>query len=423
MKGGVRTLASRDTAATSGSDAGIHRSHLVLFLTATLIALAADSHEAQEPQSTEATDTAPRLVEGRVLRATASEPQPVSGIWVVLHRVGSDTAGPVDSTRSLADGSYRIRYHRSGSETAIYFISADYAGIAYFSTPLRDPVVRGEAAELYVFDTTSAPLPVRVLGRHLVVSAARSDRHREIVEVYELANDTTVTRVSGGPDAPTFSTLLPDRAVGFRAGQGDFSPGALVMQDGRLVSHAPLAPGLKQLSFSYTLPAEAFPLSVPIDRAVEVMEVLMEDPTAEAQAPGLVEVSPVSIEQRTFRRFLAQQMPANAVITVIAPAIPSRQLAPTHVIAIALIAGGLMTVGLLAALTGRRRAAPAVPQAASRAGEADAAAALACAVAELDEGFERQAVTTDAERATYLARRDELKRRLAEALATRSGGE
>ncbi len=409
----------------SGNDNVCVQSRLAQLLSVAAMLIALTFTLPAQPSQPEAApaDTARRLVEGRVLRATTAEPRPVSGIWVVLHRVGSDTAGPVDSARSRADGSYRIGYQLSGAGTAIYFVSADYAGIAYFSAPLREPVVRGEAAELYVFDTTSAPVPVRVLGRHLVISAPRADRHREIVEVYELANDTTVTRVSGGPTAPAFSALLPDRAVNFQAGQGDFSPGALVMQDGRLASHAPIAPGLKQLSFSYMLPADAFPLSVPIDRAVEVMELLMEEPAADAQAPGLVEVSPVSIEQRTFRRFLAQQMPPNVVITVIAPAPPSRQLAPSYVITIALVAGGLMAVGLLAAsLAGRRRLATAVPAATvpSLSPGLDGAA-LARAVAELDEVFERQSEATDAERATYLARRAELKRRLADALAAGPG--
>lgn len=412
-----------------GSDVGGTRWRavpLALSVATTLMAFIS-ALPAQDPQpAASVADTAPRLVEGRVLRATIAEPRPVAGIWVVLHRVGSDTAGPLDSTRSRADGSYQIRYRLSGSETAIYFVSADYAGIAYFSAPLRDPVVLGEAAELYVFDTTSAPVPVRVLGRHLVVSAPGVGRHREIVEVYELANDTTVTRVSGGPTAPAFSALLPDRAVNFQAGQGDFSPGALVMQDGRLASHAPIAPGLKQLSFSYTLPADAFPLSVPIDRAVEVLEVLLEESAADAQAPGLVEVSPVSIEQRTFRRFLAQQMPANAVITLTAPAPPSRQLAPTYVITIALVAGGVMAIVLLVAfVAGRRRLVtvglPAAAASVSPAPTPDAAGALAREVAELDERFERRAETTDVERATYQARRAELKRRLADALATRPG--
>jgi hypothetical protein len=372
---------------------------------------------AQEPVPA---DGSPRLVEGRVLRATAAEPAPVAGIWVVLHRVGSDWAAPLDSTRSRPDGRFRIDYRATGVEGALYFISADYAGIAYFSAPLREPVVRGEAAELYVFDTTTVNVTVRVLGRHLIVSQPRMDGHREVVEVYELANDTTVTRVSGGPAAPTFTALLPPDAEEFQAGQGDFSPGALLMEDGRLLSHAPIAPGLKQLSFSYALPPGSFPLSLPFDRPVEVMEVLVEEVAAEATGAGLVEVTPVVIEQRTFRRFLAQQVPVNAVLTVSVPAVAARPLATRHLILIALFAGGIMAMALLATFIARQRrrglARPPLPPAPL----ADEPQALARAVAELDARFERQSATaTTEEQTAYQLRRAQLKRRLAAALAVR----
>ncbi|MFL5571889.1 MAG: hypothetical protein ACJ78R_00085, partial [Gemmatimonadaceae bacterium] len=60
----------------------------------------------------------------------------VSGAWVVLHRVGPDRAGPLDSTLSDARGRYSFNYVRSGSDDAIYFVSASYDGIAYFTPPL-----------------------------------------------------------------------------------------------------------------------------------------------------------------------------------------------------------------------------------------------------------------------------------------------
>ena len=44
-----------------------------------------------------------------------------------------------------------------------------------------------------MFDTTSGPVPLMVQGHHLVVSAPKPDGGREIVEVYELSNDSTVT--------------------------------------------------------------------------------------------------------------------------------------------------------------------------------------------------------------------------------------
>ena len=63
---------------------------------------------------------------------------PVSGAWVVLHRVGPDSAGPLDSIQSDSRGRYSFNYVRTGSEDAIYFVSASYDGIAYFTPPLAE---------------------------------------------------------------------------------------------------------------------------------------------------------------------------------------------------------------------------------------------------------------------------------------------
>ena len=80
---------------------------------------------------------------------------PVSNVWVVLHRVGPDSAGPLDSIRSDPRGRYSFQYVRTGSDEAIYFVSASYAGIAYFTPPLAQGKVSGDDAEIVVFDTTS----------------------------------------------------------------------------------------------------------------------------------------------------------------------------------------------------------------------------------------------------------------------------
>lgn len=66
-------------------------------------------------------------------------PKPIDGVRVVLHRVGPDQAGPLDSALTGPRGEYHFRYHTSGSPDAVYFVSASYDGIAYFSTPLASP--------------------------------------------------------------------------------------------------------------------------------------------------------------------------------------------------------------------------------------------------------------------------------------------
>src|SRR5690242_17610366 len=100
-----------------------------------------------------------------------------------------------DSVRTDARGRYTVRYTRFGSEDALYFAAAVYNGIAYFTAPLRGERVEGDDAEITVFDTTSRPVTLTIQGHHIVVSAPNANGGREIVEVYELSNDTTATVV------------------------------------------------------------------------------------------------------------------------------------------------------------------------------------------------------------------------------------
>jgi len=48
----------------------------------------------------------------------------VANAWVTLHRVGTDHAGPVDSTHTSASGHYVFHYKRTGATDAIYFVSS-----------------------------------------------------------------------------------------------------------------------------------------------------------------------------------------------------------------------------------------------------------------------------------------------------------
>jgi hypothetical protein len=99
------------------------------------------------------TSSAPRVVSGRIVRPGTNGMLPVSGILVTLHRVGSDTAGPVDSMRAGPGGRYEFHYRHTGSADAVYFVSAWYDGIAYFSLPLQKVRVTRTDGEVTVLDT------------------------------------------------------------------------------------------------------------------------------------------------------------------------------------------------------------------------------------------------------------------------------
>lgn len=282
--------------------------------------------------------------------------EPVSGAWVVLHRVGPDRAGPLDSLRSDARGRYRFEYVRSGSEDAVYFVSAMHGGVAYFTPPLAEPKIGGAAGEIAVFDTTSDRVPISIRGHHVVISAVDTRALRSVVEVFELSNDSSVTRIaaSSRPEGATWRTSILPAASNFRVAQGDFPADAVTYANGLVTVFAPLAPGVKQISFSYSLPASSFPLKLPLEGRTDVYEILIEDQTGSATAPNMSEVDPVSVEGRSFRRFLASNVPENSVTVIDLPPAPAGSaIDPRFMVALTLVLGGAMIFALARAL--RRR--------------------------------------------------------------------
>src|SRR5690242_4980249 len=93
----------------------------------------------------------PAIVSGSVVVPGPKRDAPVAGLMVTVHRVGQDSAGPLDSARTDAQGHYTVRYTRYGSENALYFAAAVYRGIAYFTAPLRFARTEGDEAEITVF--------------------------------------------------------------------------------------------------------------------------------------------------------------------------------------------------------------------------------------------------------------------------------
>jgi hypothetical protein len=364
------------------------------FCIAACAALAAPSASAQAYRIT-----------GRVLRPAADSMGGVHGTWVVLHRVGSDSAGPLDSARTARDGSFTIRFARSGPGDAIYFVSATHDGIAYFSPPIDTSRTVNEA-EIAVFDTTSAPIPIHVRGRHVVVATSAEDGKREVVEVYELANDSTVTRVAAG-DVPVWSAVLPDGAGDVRVGQSDLSEDAIRAEGGRLRVYAPLAPGIKQLSFAYRMDARAFPLSLPLDAPAGVLEVLLEEPNGVATAPGLQRVDPVTVESRTFNRFLAQDVAQGGVLRIQVP-VPLRSARRAWIAAMVVSAAAAMILVVLRVSRSAQRGAGTISE--------SPAQRLARLIAELDARVETTANVSETERESYARRRAALKADLARAL-------
>lgn len=356
-----------------------------------------------------------RSLAGTVTRPGRNgDPVAVPNTWVVLHRVGVDAANPLDSMRTRGDGSYSFSYRATGDTNAVYFVSAMRGGIAYFTPPTREARVRGGFADLQVFDTTSAPIPINIRARHLIVTAPLDGATtRTVIEVYEMSNDTLVTRVPGAQQRPTFEVPIPAGVTEVTGGQGDISPDAVRADDGRVRVWAAISPGLKQFSFSYQRPVTESELEFLVDADIPVMEVLVEDPRGSAIGGGLTEVDPVQVDGRPFKRFLAQDIKAPTSLTVSAPG-GGGDVRSLRVLFIITAVGAAMLLGLGMAFLRRG------PDAFARRRDVSPEA-LAAEIAALDAAFERIENPTEEQKAEHYLKRAQLKGRLSNVLAKRDG--
>ncbi len=365
-----------------------------------------------------------RSVNGRVRRpvsvnADSTGMAPAAGTWVTLHRVGKDTAGPVDSMRTDAQGHYRFRWTPFGSSDGVYFASTTSGGIAYFTPPLKNVESRGDDAEITVFDTTSVRFQLTVKGRHLIVGKADTSQFRTVIEVFELSNDSLRTLVATDSTSPmpTWSMSVPASARDVRANEGEISPDAFVAGSGRVSVYAPIAPGIKQVAFSYKVPNSSFPLLMRAEGGAVVFEVLLEEPQGFVTGKGFANVAPVTIEGRNFRRFLSQDVQPNAELIIELPSsgAPARNL---YIAGLLVAIGMLMMVVLMRSM--QRRAARRVavePTMRPRESDAPLHKRLAQEIAALDETYARIAEPSDTVNKAYETRRTELKGALGAALA------
>jgi hypothetical protein len=366
-------------------------------------------------------DSTARSVDGRIVRGTRKGQVPLVNQWVVLHRVGPDKAGPLDSVRTAAGGAYHIRYHTSGDTSALYFASTSYGGVAYFTSPLRAAAVKGDDATITVFDTTSGPVALKLGGRHLIIGIPRPTGNRPVGEVYDLQNDSTVTVIAKDSASPVWAAHLPPGASAFQLNtSGDLAAGAIAHVGNIVGLFAPVSPGIRQLGFTYELPSSSFPLTIPIERPTGVLEVMVEEPAAKISGLQMREMPPVATDGRVFRRFLAQDVAANGVLTIDIP----KLIGPEREKAYLGIGLSVMLIMVAALLFASRRALPKFAFAgrgrgadSSQAAKVTKADQLVRSIADLDANFERDASPSPAARTAYESKRSKLKADLAKALA------
>lgn len=295
-------------------------------------------------------------VSGRVLRGDrGGDTIPLAHAWVVLHKVTREAGGPVDSGRTDARGRYRIAL-RNPDSTSVYVVSAWFDSLAYFSLPLNvtgRPAVHVE--DIVTFPTAASGPPIRLARRLATVAAAREDGTREILEILELENPGLTTRITKDTLMPTWAGRIPEDAGQFRGGQGDISPEAMVFRNDSVYVLGPIPPGpVKQLSYSYSLPAGTRRLVIPIDQPTAELNLLVEDTAAAVTATQVESLGVQEIEQRRFAAYRAGPLAAGDRVEIQLPSTGFRAQALLPYVIASLAAG--MVVALVWAL--RKRPSP-----------------------------------------------------------------
>ncbi len=336
---------------------------------------------------------------GKVVLVGPDDSLPQAGVPVVLHQVGRDFQGPIDTVMSGPDGGFAFTAPRDTS--ALYLLSANHHGIEYFSAPIHTNPDRPDTAIVLAVSDTSSAQPVETAERQLVVGAAGTDGTRPVVDLFRMVNSGVMTRVAGRAQQPTWVGRLDPAVIGFQVGRSDFSSEAVFLRGDTLEVFGPVSPGAKELMVRYLVTEDE--LTIFNSDSLQRFTLLVEEADARVAAPEGLVAEVQSAGGREFRSWTGA-VAAGSTVTISFPGATSQ----TALLA-ALVA--LMSAILLTAVVLRRRRGSMAP-----AGETPDQ--LISQLARLDERYRGREDTLDAAAIdSYRLQRQALKEKLASALA------
>jgi hypothetical protein len=343
---------------------------------------------------------------GRVVLAHRADSIPLPRARVVLHQVGRQAQGPIDSLVTDAGGRFRFRF--TADSGALYLLSSRYGGIEYFSPPVHTNPARPDTAiRLVVYDTSSTA-PVAVEARHIVVPRPNADGSRSILDLIVLRNAGIVARVAPDSAHPSWRLVLPPGTGEMEVGESDVSPDAILRAGDTVKVVAPIAPGLKQLSIEYAVAPTRGRIQFPMGTDSGPVNLLVEERDARVSGAALALADSEVIEGRSFRRWTGRVPAGGSVVLTVAGGsrVASRRVLDALVAAVAL------ALALAAWRTLRRRPAREAGESRDR---------LFDAIAALDARYAgREPELAPDEWRAYQAERARLKAALESALASAS---
>ena len=342
-------------------------------------------------------------------RVVVTDSAPLPEARVVLHRIGRDAQGPIDSVRADARGRFRFRFRADTS--ALYLLSVRYGGIEYFSTPVHTNRSRPDTSLRLIAYDTSSTAPIAIQARHLVVPRPGATGARAVLDLIVLKNEGRLARVSPDARHAAWTVVLPPGAGEMDVGESDISPDAIAREGDTVKVLAPLAPGQKQLSLEYAVAAPDGRLAFGVGSVEAPLNFLVEEPGARVTGGTLALADSQIIEGRHFRRWTGR-VPAGGTVTVAFAGGSGGATRRTLVALLLPVALALIFAGWLLVRRPRAATTTRLPEASS--------ALLLEAIAALDARYQgHEGDTPPDEWSRYETQRAELKASLERALASR----
>lgn len=330
---------------------------------------------------------------------------------MVLHRIGQERQGPVDSLVTPASGRFRFTF--PADTAALHILSARHSGIEYFSTPISAVATAPDTALQILVADTASDAPLVVAQRHLVIPVPDRSGRRQVVDLVMLANRGTRTRVATSPEGAVWEIPTPSGAIGVRATpESDVSQDALEVREGTIRVLAPIAPGEKQLLIEYDLGPRPGTVAFRLPGPVDTLTLLLEERSVDLSGLTLTAADEEAIEGRSFRRWAGSVGPEGATLTL-----RFRDGLSARAWMFLLVGGTVLFFATLAVALIRRRRPASLPAPGPPLRTAD----LLDRIADLDAEYAGREAAVGAERwAGYQAERALLKREVEARLAASS---
>jgi hypothetical protein len=266
---------------------------------------------------------------GRVVNGT-DDGGPVADQEVVLQGVSHGeeaTILPPQVTRTDAEGGFRFDGLPLAEENS-FLVFVTYGDIEYQSRDVKlTPEAPSADLDMEVYESTTTDGAVRVALDHIVLEADAQAQMVNVLEAFQVVNDSDHAYVSAAEDTeggPTLQFSLPSDATQVSVISG-VEPQDLIRTATGLADTNPLVPGEKEVALAYGVPyAESDlifekTLPYPTDR----ITILVKDDGLSVSSPALSAPDPVDMGDASYVMLTGDSLPAGTPIEVSLSGLPS----------------------------------------------------------------------------------------------------